>query len=437
MKKIESSKNNALPDSLDFNDEFNLVFAVMENTEDCIFITGKAGTGKSTLLKYFRENTSKNVVVLAPTGVSAINVGGQTIHSFFKFPSRLIQKENIRRRRDSDIVRMIDAVIIDEVSMVRADLMDGIDHALRINRNEMDLPFGGVQMIFFGDLFQLSPVVEKEVMHILSQQYESPYFFDAEVFRNMKFKYFELERIYRQKETGFIDLLNKIRNNEQIDEDLELLNKRVKRTAEDNNGHCVVLTPTNVHANTINEIKLSKLQTGEYKYEAAVTGDFNEKLYPTEYFLKLKKGAQVILLKNDPDKRWVNGTIAEIAGLTADCIKVLINENVFEVPKTTWEKIEYEYSKEKNKIEGRVIGTFEQYPIKLAWAITIHKSQGQTFDNVIIDLGHGAFTHGQVYVALSRCTKLEGIILKRPVIHTDIIFDERINRFKEKFCFLS
>ena len=221
-----------LPDSLDFNDEFNLVFAVMENTEDCIFITGKAGTGKSTLLKYFRENTSKNVVVLAPTGVSAINVDGQTIHSFFKFPSRLIQKENIKRKRNSEIIRMVDVVIIDEVSMVRVDLMDGIDYALRINRNEMDLPFGGAQMIFFGDLFQLSPVVEKEVRHILNQQYESPYFFDALVFKNIKLKYFELEKIYRQKETDFVDLLNRIRNNEQADEDLKLLNKRVKRSEE-------------------------------------------------------------------------------------------------------------------------------------------------------------------------------------------------------------
>jgi ATP-dependent exoDNAse (exonuclease V) alpha subunit len=424
---------NVLPDNLELNDEFLGAFNLLENTNESIFITGKAGTGKSTLLKYFKKNTSKNVAILAPTGVAAINVGGQTIHSFFKFPPRLIQKDNIRRRRNSEIIQKLDTVIIDEVSMVRADLMDGIDYALRINRDEMKLPFGGVQMIFFGDLFQLPPVVEKEARGILDQIYDSPYFFKASVFNKLKLRYVELIKNYRQSDTKFIDLLNKIRNKSQVEEDLALLNERVKKKITDGLNQCVILTTTNNRANSINEEKLTGLPGREYKYQAIINGNFEESAYPTEYCLRLKKGAQIILIKNDLDKRWVNGTIAEIASLSQDTIKVSINESIYDVPRSTWEKIEYEYDPVEDKIKEKVIGTFEQYPIKLAWAITIHKSQGQTFDNLVIDLGDGAFTHGQVYVGLSRCTSLEGIVLKRPVIASDIIFDKRIYEFRNRF----
>lgn len=424
---------NILPYNLELNDEFLGTFNLLENTNDSIFVTGKAGTGKSTLLKYFKENTAKNVVVLAPTGVAAINVGGQTIHSFLKFPPRLIQKDNIRRRRNSEIIQKLDTVIIDEVSMVRVDLMDGIDYALRINRDEMELPFGGVQMIFFGDLFQLPPVVEKEARDILDQLYGSPYFFKAKVFNKLKLQYVELNKNYRQSDTQFIDLLNKIRNKTQVDDDLDLLNKRVSKISTGDFNHCVILTTTNNRANAINEEKLAGLPDKEYKYQASVSGNFEESAYPTEYCLRLKKGAQIILIKNDLNKRWVNGTIAEIAALSPDTIKVSINGSIHKVPKSNWEKIEYEYNRAEEKIEEKIIGTFEQYPIKLAWAITIHKSQGQTFDNIVIDLGAGAFTHGQVYVGLSRCTSLGGIILKRPVIASDIIFDERVYEFRNRF----
>ncbi|PIP19624.1 MAG: AAA family ATPase [Candidatus Omnitrophica bacterium CG23_combo_of_CG06-09_8_20_14_all_41_10] len=419
--------------NLELTDEFVGTFNLIENTNDNIFITGKAGTGKSTLLKYFKENTAKNAAVLAPTGVAAINVGGQTIHSFFRFPPRLIRKGNIRRRRNSEIIQKLDTVIVDEVSMVRADLMDGIDYALRINRDEMKLPFGGVQMVFFGDLFQLPPVVEKEAQSILGRFYDSPYFFKAKVFNKLKLRYVELNKNYRQSDTQFIDLLNKIRNKTQVDDDLDLLNQRVRKINPGDSNQCVILTATNNRANTINEEKLAELSDKEYKYEAAITGNFKESAYPTEYCLRLKKGAQIILIRNDLDKRWVNGTIANIAALSPGTIKVSINGGIYEVSKSKWEKIEYKYNRAEDKIEEKTVGTFEQYPIKLAWAITIHKSQGQTFDNIVVDLGAGAFTHGQVYVGLSRCTTLGGIILKRPVIASDIIFDERVYEFRNRF----
>ncbi|MEI8349897.1 MAG: PIF1 family DEAD/DEAH box helicase [Candidatus Omnitrophota bacterium] len=423
---------HSLPENLELNVEFLCAFNLLENTRDSVFVSGKAGTGKSTLLKYFRKNTSKNVVVLAPTGVAAINVGGQTIHSFFNFPPRLIQKDTIRRRRNSKLIKKLDMVIIDEVSMVRADLMDGIDYALRINRDKLDVPFGGVQVVFFGDLFQLPPVVEKDARMILSVAYESPYFFNAKVFEQIKLRYVELTKIYRQSDIKFINILNQLRCKEHTEGELQALNERVRTRTPQNLAHCVILTTTNKRANEINEQRLEGLSTEELGYEAITTGTFDTSAYPTEFFLKLKRGAQVILIKNDPDKRWVNGTIAEISGISSVCIQVLIGDNICEVPRVTWEKIQYEYNEVTEKVEENVIGTFEQYPLKLAWAITIHKSQGQTFDNVVIDLGYGAFTHGQVYVALSRCRTLEGILLKRPVVESDIIFDERIYNFRNR-----
>ncbi len=421
-----------LPETIDFNDEFKSAFEAMENTSDYVFITGKAGTGKSTLLRYFQANTKKKVVVLAPTGVASINVGGQTIHSFFKFPPRLIQKDIIRRRRNGAIIEKLDAVIIDEISMVRADLMDGIDYALRINRDEMSKPFGGAQIILFGDLFQLPPVVEREAKEIIEEKYPSPYFFSAKVFEKINIRYIELTKIYRQTDGQFVDVLNRLRSKEHTEEDFDILNSRVQKNIDMSMGKTVILTTTNNLASSINMDRLVKLPTKEFSYEAAIFGEFDESAYPTDLKLRLKKDAQVILIKNDPGKRWVNGTIAKVSSLSNDFIKVDIDGKICDVPKIKWQKIEYVYNKEKDKIEENVIGTFEQYPLKLAWAITIHKSQGQTFNKVIIDLGDGAFTHGQVYVALSRCTTMEGITLRKPVIESDIIFDRRIHEFKNR-----
>lgn len=422
----------SLPDDLELNAEFLCAFDLLERTGSAIFVSGKAGTGKSTLLKYFRKNTTKNVAVLAPTGVAAINVSGQTIHSFFNFPPRLVQRDTIRKRRNSKLIKKLDMIIIDEVSMVRADLMDGIDYALRVNRDRLDEPFGGVQMIFFGDLFQLPPVVEKEAREVLLSNYPSPYFFNAHVFEEIKLRYIELTKIYRQVDAKFINILNQIRCSEHSEEELWDLNERVSAEIPSTFAHCVILTTTNQRAAAINEERLARLGTEALEYQAATTGDFDASAYPTEFSLRLKTGAQVMLLRNDPDKRWVNGTIAEVAGISSVSLQVLIDGNIYDVPRVTWEKVNYSYNEDTGKVEEVVKGTFEQYPLKLAWAITIHKSQGQTFENVVIDLGYGAFSHGQVYVALSRCRTLEGIILKRPVYERDIIFDERIYEFRNR-----
>jgi ATP-dependent exoDNAse (exonuclease V) alpha subunit len=426
---------DSLPTHLDINDEFKSAFDFMEYTRGCFFITGKAGTGKSTLLKYFKANTGKKIIVLAPTGVAAINVGGQTIHSFFRLPPKIIQKDAIKRLRDRSLIENLDMVIIDEVSMVRSDIMDGIDYALRLNRGKMKTPFGGVQMVFFGDLFQLSPVVENEAKELLEERYSSPYFFSAKVFDDCNIKSIELSTIYRQKDSSFMELLNRVRNKEHTQEDLDTLNKSVQKDiGVSRKDSTVILTTTNSLANAINQDRLSQLPGKEIIYEAMATGKFEESAYPTVASLKLKKGAQVILIKNDPDKQWVNGTLAKVVALSKDSIVVDINGRTCDVPVVKWQKIEYSYNEEEDKIEDEVVGDFAQYPIKLAWAITIHKSQGQTFDKVIIDLGHGAFTHGQLYVALSRCTCLDGIRLKRPVTHSDIIFDQRIYEFNDRFA---
>ncbi|MDD5422200.1 MAG: AAA family ATPase [Candidatus Omnitrophica bacterium] len=426
-----------LPSHIEINDEFKSAFRLMEYTRECIYITGKAGTGKSTLLKYFKANTGKKIIVLAPTGVAAVNVGGQTIHSFFRMPPKIIQKDAIKRLRDRTLIENLDMVIIDEVSMVRADLMDGIDYALRLNRGKMKIPFGGVQMVFFGDLFQLSPVVEHEARELLEERYATPYFFSAKVFNDCNLRSIELSTIYRQKDSSFMELLNRIRNKEYTEEDLNILNGRVQKdAAAPKKDHTVILTTTNNLANMINQDRLSKLPGREVTYEAMKSGKFEESAYPCPTALKLKKGAQVILIRNDPNKQWVNGTLAKVVALSDDSIVVDINGCVCDVPIVKWQKIEYSYNEEEDKIEDEVVGAFAQYPIKLAWAITIHKSQGQTFDKVIIDLGRGAFTHGQLYVALSRCTSLGGILLKRPVTQSDVIFDERIYYIKERFASL-
>lgn len=429
---------NIYPDqTLDINDEFKSAFDLLEYTNECLFITGKAGTGKSTLLKYFKANTGKRIIVVAPTGVAAVNVGGQTIHSFFRLPPKIIQKHAIKRLRDRSLIENLDMVIIDEVSMVRADLMDGIDYALRLNRGKMKRPFGGVQMVFFGDLFQLSPVVEHEARELLEKRYASPYFFSAHVFNDCDIRAVELSTIYRQKDSSFMALLNRVRNKEHSEDDLEVLNKRVDAGATvSRKDETVILTTTNSLANAINQDRLSKLPGKEITFDATATGKFEESACPTDTRLRLKKGAQVILLKNDPNRQWVNGTLAKVVALSKGSIVVDINGNMFDVPVAQWQKIEYRYNEDEDRIEDEVVGVFEQYPVKLAWAITIHKSQGQTFNKVIIDLGHGAFTHGQLYVALSRCTCLDGIRLKRPVVDSDIIFDRRIYEFKERFVSL-
>jgi len=432
FKNTGIETKTALPPDFEFSDEFREAFELLENSREHIFVTGKAGTGKSTLLEYFRLNTRKNIVVLAPTGVAAIKVHGQTIHSFFAFPPRFIQRDHIKRLHKGDLMRRVDAVVIDEASMIRADLLDGIDSSLRLNRDEMNSAFGGARIILFGDLFQLPPVVNKEFANILRQRYSSPYFFSANVFKEIKLRTINLSKIYRQKDEQFISFLNKVRENACTADDLLGLNKKVDNDIAGADEGIVTLTATNNVAESINKKRLAQISREAFTYSASIEDEFKEKDYPVEKDITLKVGAQVIMVKNDPKKQWVNGTICRVVELSDGLIRVSIDQKICDVPKTSWEKIRYSHNKRTDNIEEKVIGCFRQYPIKLAWAITIHKSQGQTFDKIIIDIGNGAFTHGQTYVALSRCRDFEGIRLKRPIAESDIIFDNKIYDFMNK-----
>jgi ATP-dependent exoDNAse (exonuclease V) alpha subunit len=337
----------------------------------------------------------------------------------------------VRRVRGKEkLFAALDTIVIDEVSMVRVDVMDAIDHSLRLNRIRPNEAFGGVQVICIGDLYQLSPIVEAELQDYLSDTYESPYFFDAKVFKENKFEVIELRKVFRQKDSGFIELLNKVRNNDLDESDLLDLNQRCDPSLGFEKGElAITLTSTNRRASTINIEHLDALGSKDYTFDAVVTGNYDEQSYPTDERLKLKPGAQVMMVKNDPTKRWVNGSLGVVQKLSQHSITVSLGDSLCTVEPSEWEKIEYEYNKVDGRIEPKVTGSFKQYPIKLAWAITIHKSQGKTFDNVIIDLGHGAFAHGQTYVALSRCRSFEGIRLKNPIRYSDIILDGTVSQF--------
>jgi energy-coupling factor transporter ATP-binding protein EcfA2 len=404
-----------------------------------VYITGKAGTGKSTLLQHLRATTTKAVAVVAPTGIAAINVGGQTIHSFFHFPPHVIRPQELRPCRDASLMRRLDMLIVDEVSMVRADLMDGIDAALRLNRGRPQTPFGGVQIVLIGDLFQLPPVVrEQEVNDYLHHRYKGPYFFGAPAFRAAAFGVKDLQKVYRQKDTVFLDLLNNIREKRLDGNTLELLNSRVTEFAcLEERSEYVTLTPTNEAAFRINMEFLERLPMPETDFDAVVVPEFEERDYPTDRTLRLRRGARVMMLKNDPEKRWVNGTVGTVSELGPEQVWVAINGSSHKVERYTWENIEYCFDRRTGRIDQRVVGTFQQYPLRLAWALTIHKSQGQTLDRVCLDLGGGAFAHGQTYVALSRCTSLQGIALSRPIFQTDVIFDDAVYGYRDVFTPMS
>lgn len=419
-------------DDIELTDEFRNAFELMEKSKECLYLTGKAGTGKSTLLRYFRAKTKKKVVVLAPTGIAAINVNGQTIHSFFHLPPRFIQKKEVKLLgKTRTVVQKIDTVIIDEASMVRADLMDGIDYALRLNRSDKR-PFGGAQVILIGDLLQLPPVVRKDMKDFFERIYNTPFFFSAKVFRETTLRTIELTHIFRQKDPTFVTLLNAIRDHVQTDQHLDTLNRRIV-VEEEQGGAYITLTTKNDLAERINNERLMKIQAPLFTFTAHVSGEFEEKDYPTEFNLVLKKDAQIMMIKNDTEqKRWVNGSLGHVVELSDDRVKVKINGRIYEVLRDRWEKIQYIYDPQTDRVEPKVVGVFEQFPIRLAWAITIHKSQGQTFDDVVVDIGDGAFAHGQVYVALSRCTSLNGVRLKNKISHKDIIFDHRVKEFLMK-----
>jgi len=406
---------------IDINEQFRHALDIMENSDRSIFITGRAGTGKSTLLNYFRHVTRKKVAVLAPTGVAALNVKGQTIHSFFRFKPG-ITPDRVKRLRSAgdsrSIYRKLDAIVIDEVSMVRADLLDCVDRFLRLNGPKADKPFGGIQMAFIGDLYQLPPVVTSGEKAVFQSLYETPYFYGARVFDSFEMEFVELEKIYRQHDEQFITLLNAIRNNSVTGEGLELLNQRYQPEFEPlPDDFYVYLTTTNRLAEEINGKRLAGLKGRLHTFTGSIEGNFGEEYLPTAIDLQVRVGAQVMMLNNDTEGRWVNGSIGKITGVAQNSggdhiiIAELAEGEEVEVTPFTWEI--FRFFVEGGGLRSEVIGTFTQYPLMLAWAVTIHKAQGKTFDRVIIDVGRGTFAHGQMYVALSRCTTLGGIVLKK------------------------
>jgi ATP-dependent DNA helicase PIF1 len=421
---------------IDLNEQFRHALDVMENSNRSVFVTGRAGTGKSTLLSYFRSCTRKKVAVLAPTGVAAINVRGQTIHSFFGFkPHITLDKVRRVRVRDSEnsIYKKLDAIIIDEISMVRADLLDCVDRFLKLNGPDPERPFGGVQMIFIGDLYQLPPVVTGVEREAFRSLYESPYFYSARAFEPLTMEFIELEKVYRQKDQRFIDLLNAIRNNSITDWGLKILNERYIPDFEPpESGMFIYLTTTNEMAGRINDEMLARLKRRSHVFAATIEGDFGNEYLPTKVDLEVKIGAQIMLLNNDPDGRWVNGTVGRVTGVIEDKAEDIVvaelgDGETVEITPFTWEI--FRFFVDAGNLQSEVIGRFKQYPLMLAWAVTIHKSQGKTFDHVVIDLGRGTFAHGQTYVALSRCTSLEGIVLKQPLLKRHVMTDFRVMRF--------
>lgn len=379
---------------------------------------------------------TQEAIVLAPTGLAAINVGGQTIHSFFGFPPRLIRPDDIRRSRNGRLMRRLKLMIIDEVSMVRSDLMSAIDQSLRLNRGRPREAFGGVRLLVFGDLQQLPPVVQGgDVAEHLESAHGGVFFFSVGALsEGAGMSLIELDHVFRQSDEAFLTVLNRIRDGEVTEADLTVLNERTHpiRTLGEGDSF-VILTPTNAAAHRINMAYLEALPTDAKTYEAGISGEFGETAHPTDATLLLKHGAKVMLLRNDPDKRWVNGTVARVARLEDKRVWIEVDGKVHEIEPVSWEARRYAYDQTAEKIVENVTGTFRQFPLRLAWALTIHKSQGLTLDRVYIDLGRGTFAHGQTYVALSRCRSLEGLALARPLRPTDIIFDRSAMDYRDRF----
>jgi ATP-dependent DNA helicase PIF1 len=416
--------------------EFMRAVDFARHDEGHLFVTGRAGTGKSTLLRVLRDHIVDEAVVLAPTGLAAVNVGGQTIHSFFGFPPRLIRTEDIRRSRNGRLMRKLKLIIIDEVSMVRSDLMSAIDQSLRMNRGRPREAFGGVRLLLFGDLHQLPPVVQGDVVEHLESEFGGPFFFQVPSLGDgAGVSLLELDQVFRQSEEAFLHVLNRIRDGDATEEDLVVLNERTHpiRTLGEGDSF-VILTPTNAAAQRINTAYLAALPAAERTYEAGITGEYADGAHPTDASLLLKEGAKVILLRNDPDRRWVNGSIARVARLEDKRVWIELDGKTHEIEPVSWEARRYAFDQASEKIVENITGTFRQFPLRLAWALTIHKSQGLTLDKVYIDLGRGTFAHGQAYVALSRCRSLGGLALARPLRPSDILFDRSAMGYRDKFA---
>ena len=429
-----------------FQDALNLI----QYTRQSVFLTGKAGTGKSTFLRYVCENTKKKHVVLAPTGIAAINAGGSTMHSFFKLPfypllpddpNLSLQRGRIHEffkytKPHRKLLEQIELVIIDEISMVRADIIDAIDRILRVYSHNLREPFGGKQLLLVGDVFQLEPVVKNDEREILNRFYPTPYFFSARVFGQIDLVSIELQKVYRQTDPVFVGVLDHIRNNTAGAADLQLLNTRYNTHIEENESDMYITLATRRDTvDFINEKKLSELPGESTILTGEIHGEFPESSLPTQMELEVKPGAQIIFIKNDYDRRWVNGTIGTISGIDEEDTLYVITEDgqEFDVKKDSWRNIRYRYNELEKKIEEEELGIFIQYPIRLAWAITIHKSQGLTFSRVVIDFTGGVFAGGQAYVALSRCTSLNGIQLKKQITRGDIFVRPEIVKFSQRF----
>lgn len=421
------------------NPELRLAEAFVQETDCHIFLTGKAGTGKTTFLQTIKEICHKRLVVTAPTGVAAINAGGVTLHSFFQLPfGPFVPGSDVHaglhriRKEKKNIIKTLDLLIIDEISMVRADLLDGVDSVLRRYRRS-DLPFGGVQLLMIGDLHQLPPVVKQAEWQLLQQYYDSPFFFSSTALGRTEWTPIELKHIYRQSDPHFIELLNRVRDNRLDSATLKTLNARHRPDFSAANGeHYITLCTHNKSADSINADKLNSLPGPVRRFDAQLEGEFPKQAHPTAATLEFKPGAQVMFIRNDmsAQKNYFNGKIGKIVTMSGDSIGVLCpgDAEKIEVEKTTWENIEYALDPETAEISQKVVGTFRQYPLKLAWAITIHKSQGLTFDRAIID-AQAAFAHGQVYVALSRCRTLEGIALSSPLTSVAVKTDPTVQGF--------
>ena len=432
------------------NREWQQALQIIQYTRRSLFLTGKAGTGKSTFLRHIAETTKKKHVILAPTGIAAINAGGQTLHSFFKLPFHpLLPNDssysirNIRKTLKysgelTKLLRELELIIIDEISMVRADIIDFIDKVLRIYCRNMREPFGGKQLLLVGDIFQLEPVIKEDEWRLMQPFYASAYFFAAKVWQEMQLVSIELRKVYRQSDSQFIGLLDRIRQNHATDADLQSINARVNQSSKQKeNGFEITLATRRDTVDYINDLHLSELEGDSTIFKGHIKGDFPETSLPAPMELEIKPGAQVIFIKNDKEKRWVNGTLGVVIYIDeGEGIITVVDEDghEYDVEREVWENMRYTFNEKEQKIEEEMLGSFIQFPLRLAWAITVHKSQGLTFRHVKIDFsGGGAFAGGQTYVALSRCTSLEGITLESPIRRSDIFVRAEVVAFANRY----